>query len=205
MDEFNITGKWINKNTGEELYVKNNIIDGDQMILITNKGTISLADFSNNYISVSDEIYDESGNVIGHDDNNTTVVKPQSKPSPVKKVQTIDDQEYLIKDQVVTVQSTLKNTATKKETKKIPANTDTDYSLVEKLFNKVKSKPIIDLKIEWDDLPVEQILTLVNFLDININDISTYIYNTYFNEDEIKEKINETIKNKINNINKYDK
>lgn len=205
MDEFNITGKWINKNTGEELYVKNNIIDGDQMILITNKGTISLADFSNNYISVSDEIYDESGNVIGHDDNNTTVVKPQSKPSPVKKVQTIDDQEYLIKDQVVTVQSTLKNTATKKETKKIPANIDTDYSLVEKLFNKVKSKPIIDLKIEWDDLPVEQILTLVNFLDININDISTYIYNTYFNEDEIKEKINETIKNKINNINKYDK
>ena len=205
MDEFNITGKWINKNTGEELYVKNNIIDGDQMILITNKGTISLADFSNNYISVSDEIYDESGNVIGHDDNNTTVVKPQSKPSPVKKVQTIDDQEYLIKDQVVTVQSTLKNTATKKETKKIPANIDTDYSLVEKLFNKVKSKPIIDLKIEWDDLPVEQILTLVNFLDININDISTYIYNTYFNKDEIKEKINETIKNKINNINKYDK
>jgi len=205
MDEFNITGKWINKNTGEELYVKNNIIDGDQMILITNKGTISLADFSNNYISVSDEIYDESGNVIGHDDNNTTIVKPQSKPSPVKKVQTIDDQEYLIKDQVVTVQSTLKNTATKKETKKIPANIDTDYSLVEKLFNKVKSKPIIDLKIEWDDLPVEQILTLVNFLDININDISTYIYNTYFNEDEIKEKINETIKNKINNINKYDK
>lgn len=205
MDEFNITGKWINKNTGEELYVKNNIIDGDQMILITNKGTISLADFSNNYISVSDEIYDESGNVIGHDDNNTTVVKPQSKPSPVKKVQTIDDQEYLIKDQVVTVQSTLKNTATKKETKKIPANTDTDYSLVEKLFNKVQSKPTIDLKIEWDDLPVEQILTLVNFLDIDIKDISTYIYNTYFNENEIKEKINETIKNKINNINKYDK
>lgn len=205
MDEFNITGKWINKNTGEELYVKNNIIDGDQMILITNKGTISLAEFSNNYISVSDEIYDESGNVIGHDDNNTTVVKPQSTPSPVKKVQTIDDQEYLIKDKVVTVQSTLKNTATKKETKKIPGNIDTDYSLVEKLFNKVQSKPIIDLKIEWDDLPVEQILTLVNFLDINIKDISTYIYNTYFNEDEIKEKINETIKNKINNINKYDK
>ena len=57
MDEMmQIQGDWINKNTGQKIHVKNSVIDGDQMIIITNLGQLSMDEFSRNYIQVSDDI-----------------------------------------------------------------------------------------------------------------------------------------------------
>ena len=55
-----ITGKWTNKLTGEVINVRDSIIDGDDMIIISDKGNLSMLDFSQNYIQISDEVYENS-------------------------------------------------------------------------------------------------------------------------------------------------
>ena len=69
-----ISGKWINKMTGDVIQVVNNVIDGDDMILVTDKGTISMGEFSNNYIQASEDIYDENGKKIGTEEIDTSQI-----------------------------------------------------------------------------------------------------------------------------------
>ena len=59
-----ITGTWMNKRTGQKVNVRQSVQDGDNMIIITDRGQISMDVFSRDYIQASDEIYDESGKVI---------------------------------------------------------------------------------------------------------------------------------------------
>ena len=67
MDEsLQISGAWMNKYTGDIVRVHNNIIDGDQMILITDKGQINMNEFSDNYIQASEDIYNDQGQIIDH-------------------------------------------------------------------------------------------------------------------------------------------
>ena len=67
MDEsLQISGAWMNKYTGDIVRVHNNIIDGDQMILITDKGQITMNEFSDNYIQASEDIYNDKGQIIDH-------------------------------------------------------------------------------------------------------------------------------------------
>ena len=95
-DMMQIQGEWMNKNTGQKIRVRNSIIDGDQMIIITNMGQISMEEFSRNYIQASDEVYDDEGNVIATE-------KMTSQPSEQSniKIETINDQEYFIDDKPV--------------------------------------------------------------------------------------------------------
>ena len=95
-DMMQIQGEWMNKNTGQKIRVRNSIIDGDQMIIITNMGQISMEEFSRNYMQASDEVYDDKGNVIATE-------KMTSQPSEQSniKIETINDQEYFIDDKPV--------------------------------------------------------------------------------------------------------
>ena len=67
-----ISGRWLNKRTGQTINIRNSVMDGDNMIIITDKGQISMTEFSRDYIQASDDIYDETGKVIGHEE-----VKPE--------------------------------------------------------------------------------------------------------------------------------
>ena len=95
-DMTQIQGERMKKNTGQKIRVRNSIIDGDQMIIITNMGQISMEGFSRNYIQASDEVYDDEGNVIATE-------KMTSQPSEQSniKIETINDQEYFIDDKPV--------------------------------------------------------------------------------------------------------
>ena len=63
-----ISGKWINKNDGSIISIRNTVMDGDNIILITDKGELDMNSFSKNYIQVSDETYDNNGNVVSTND-----------------------------------------------------------------------------------------------------------------------------------------
>ena len=47
-----ISGKWINKNDGSIISIRNTVMDGDNIILITDKGELDMNSFSKNYIQV---------------------------------------------------------------------------------------------------------------------------------------------------------
>lgn len=168
-----IAGSWMNKRTGQKVNVRQSVQDGDNMIIITDKGQISMEVFSRDYIQASDEIYDESGKVIDNkpmemDEDLSTIMDyengnngmPAYAPAPV-----VNPNDQIIK----------------------------------KVFDKLTSFPEVKVEIKWDDFPEAQINTLVNFLDVKIEDISKYIINNYVNSQTLSESIDKILNDKLNN------
>lgn len=194
MDEMmEICGEWMNKNTGQKIHVRNSIIDGDQMIIITNIGHMSMEEFSRNYIQASNEIYNENGQVIGNENDN---MQHQQKSINDINIETINDQEYLIDDKPVKFDIAKQSTISIEQLP-IKQSQINNIDLIKKVFSKIDYKPEITVEIKWDDFPKEQISTLVNFLDVDVDDISKYLYSEYVNVDTVKEKINEIINKNI--------
>lgn len=197
MDEMmQIQGDWINKNTGQKIHVKNSVIDGDQMIIITNLGQLSMDEFSRNYIQVSDDMYDMNGKII------TTNEYAQQINKNLPKVETLDNQEYIINYKPVDFNNIEHITITNDEAKATAfesSNTTsiTNIGLIKKVFDKVNAKPEINVTINFNEFPKEQIATLVNFLDVSIDDIANYLYTEYVNENNVKEQIKSIINREL--------
>lgn len=189
-------GKWMNRNTGESLYVINSVMDGESMILITDHGELSGADieyFMNNYIKADEDQTEykvtdpESGAVA-----QMTEADKKNTPKPKSKLQQNDD-DFLIDDIPY-----INPTQTQKIEKEEPIK---NSDIIKKLFDKIESKPQINLTIDWADFPKNEISTLVNFLDVDIKDISRYIEKEFITTDEISREITKIIESKLNEDN----
>ena len=173
-DGMGISGAWMNKRTGQKVNVRQSIQDGDNMIIITDRGQISMEVFSRDYIQASDEIYDESGKVI---DN-----KPMEMDEDLNAIL-----EYENSINNVTSSHTI-----------APVVNPNDQ-IIKKVFDKLTSFPEVKVEIKWDDFPEAQINTLVNFLDVKVEDISKYIINNYVNNQALSESIDKILNDKLNN------
>ena len=169
-----ISGAWMNKRTGQKVNVRQSIQDGDNMIIITDRGQISMEVFSRDYIQASDEIYDESGKVI---DN-----KPMEMDEDLNAIL-----EY---------ENAINNAAPSYTPAPVVNPND---QIIKKVFDKLTSFPEVKVEIKWDDFPEAQINTLVNFLDVKIEDISKYIINNYVNNQALSESIDKILNDKLNN------
>lgn len=192
MNDSMISGKWMNKNTGQIINVRDSVMDGDNMIIITNYGTIPMNEFANNYIQASDEIYDSSGKVISTTemsfDEIANLHNTEIKRGNVK----------LFNDDT-TVINHIENESiseAKPVNKKIN-DYDLNFTLIDKLFEKTNFNPNINIKISGDSLPKVEIKMLMDIYDINIDDISKYIIDKYINTENIIDAINNTIKTEL--------
>lgn len=165
-----ITGKWINKLTGKVINVRNTIIDGDNLIIISDAGQITMDEFSRNYIQASDEIYDEGGKIIGRE---------KLEFNPI-------EQSPIYNDNNKTVQSYKQ------------VNESETLKIVKKMFSKIESTPSVTIDVQWDDFPKEQLNTLINFLDIELDEIAEYITKTYINTSSISLLVKEFLKKNLN-------
>jgi len=172
-----ISGTWMNKRTGQKVNVRQSIQDGDNMIIITDKGQISMDVFSRDYIQASDEVYDESGKVIDRapmemDEDLNAIMNYESggnyNPQPIQQAPKVNPNDQIIK----------------------------------KVFDKLTTFPEVDVNVKWDDFPEAQINTLVNFLDVKIDDIAKYIINNYVNSQALSDSIKKILNDKLTNDNK---
>lgn len=198
---FDISGKWFNKNTGNTVNVRNSVMDGDHLIIMTDRGPISSEEFMRDYIQVSDDMFSEDGRKIGTEKadkeifiNNKPTEIPKHKPEINLETTAFDsfDQEYHLEDTKKlsnNVQSIEKNI---KKQEFDPA--------IEKFFNKISTKPSIKIDITWDNFPIDKLNTLIEYLDIDENDIISYIKKTYLQDDkELTNSIRNTFFNKTEN------
>lgn len=208
-----LEGEWISTKNGEKIIVRNSVIDGDNMILVTNKGNIPMTVFSNNYVKLaSNKEYDIAGNeksVVDNqsydklDDHHITL-----KDNPVKSnsgLSVIDMSDFYIpRDAQLDNQevSTLENNEEVVGEDPVilsryaPADPDS-FSIISKVFDKFEAKPNIIVNIEWDEFPKEQLATLVDFLDIPVEDITNYIYKYVIKDEDIKFKIRCMLETKL--------
>lgn len=175
-----ISGKWINKNDGSIISIRNTVMDGDNIILITDKGELDMNSFSKNYIQVSDETYDNNGNVVSTNDKfDISEITPNYKENGVN---TFDNETFnkLTKGIATTYQQNA-NSSIHIET----TNTSDNFKLIDKVFSKVKHEPSINIDISWIDFPNDKVKMLMDTFDVDKNEISEYIYNKYLNKDII--------------------
>ena len=186
-DTFQIEGKWISRKTGKIVVANNYASDGNDAIVMTNMGAIPMQQFMNEYVQ-----YDESNK-----ESLEETLPKTYESSNVRMSSTIFDQEYDLDGDIEIPNSTvvIQKSSADKSTDKPTENND----IVEKFFKKIPSIPAVDISMTWEDFPKNEIMTLVNFLDVNIDDISLYIYNNIFNKDNIINNLTNILKTKLKN------
>ena len=174
MDEsLQISGAWMNKYTGDIIRVHNNIIDGDQMILITDKGQITMNEFSDNYIQASEDIYNDQGQIIDHAPVAIDEIKI-SQPSILDIPIGMTTSNYT---QVIKENNTEKNKQTEEPE---------SFKILDKFFNKIDSKEnLITIDIDFNILPKEKLETIVDYMDISVEELSQYIAKQIVNTENL--------------------
>lgn len=185
-----IEGVWVNKTNNKRVEIRNSVIDGDDMVLITSEGEqISMSDFSQNYMQISDELYDDNGNVIT-DENTLNKIKLQenNKPKPEVRLDIAEDPDALFvqlmkeQKQEQTYDEVKRNTTqASTHTKKMSQN----MKMLDKLFEKVS--PDLKLSIvSADNFPTQQLQMLKDYYDVTNEDIAEYLHAYFFTNDEFK-------------------
>ena len=174
MDEsLQISGTWMNKYTGDIVRVHNNIIDGDQMILITDKGQITMNELSDKYIQASEDIYNDQGQIIDHAPVAIDEIKI-SQPSILDIPIGMTTSNYT---QVIKENNTEKNKQTEEPE---------SFKILDKFFNKIDSKEnLITIDIDFNILPKEKLETIVDYMDISVEELSQYIAKKIVNTENL--------------------
>lgn len=196
-----ISGKWINRQNGRIVNVRDSVIEGDNMIVITDCGNINMMDFSKNYVQASENIYDEHGNVIGTEEvdpsellymkkqtkKTTSSAKSTPKQSEIKVFADETDQQQMDYDNMFSDDSELIFGINKNNNEQAPVKKSTNPKLdvIGKIFDKIDSKPRIEIKLNWADFPSEDIQVLGKYFDITNEDIAQYLCDKYVTKEDI--------------------
>lgn len=164
MNDGMISGSWMNMKTGKIITVVNTVMDGDNnMILMTNKGQMSFEEFSRNYVQC--------------DDTEQKITVPQSQP--------ISD-EFLIDDiPISNINNIEKQDIITNGTIHVEEKQQKSNSIIEDIFNKIETKPNIQISLNWDEFPINDIKTLTKYLNLTLEDIASYIVKKYVNNETI--------------------
>lgn len=161
-----ISGKWMNMQTGQISNIVNTVIDGDDMILITDSGEqIQMAEFSSNYVQCDD----------------SEVMASMANFTP--DVSSFNTEKPIIDDTLIIPENTSKQS-------------ETDL-IIRKFFDKISTKPKIQISINWPELSYEKLNLFIDMLDINTDDISKYIRQQYIDDISIILAINNFLTEKI--------
>lgn len=186
-DAMSISGKWTNIHNGQEIFVRDSFIDGDNMIVRTIDGNIiPMTEFSNNYVQ-SQEVDEATARSVIQQP-----VAPQSygdiKPDFGEKVilKNDDTKDNNIKpNNLDTTSQYVENHKEDKAEDKLFRK----KTMIGKIFEKISTKPNINLTFDWTEYPEKEMSMLMEYFDVSNDDIANYIYKTYFNENIIKESI----------------
>ena len=190
-DAMSISGKWTNIHNGQEIFVRDSFIDGDNMIVRTIDGNIiPMTEFSNNYVQ-SEEVDEATARSVIQQP-----VAPQSygdiKPDFGEKVilKNDDTKSNNIKPNNLDQASQyVENHKEDKAEDKLEDKLFRKKTMIGKIFEKISTKPNINLTFDWTEYPEKEMSMLMEYFDVSNDDIANYIYKTYFNENIIKESI----------------
>lgn len=191
-------GQWINKNTGEKITVNNSLIDeNNQMILITSIGQMTMDELGD-YIQIGEE---EEAPMVSMKQTNVKSSTTSAKQNTQMPTEVIDD--YLLPEDKallngiphkdildaphVTTSPSIPQT--KQETK--------HKDILDKFFGNEESTTLkVNMNFNFD---IDELKTLMKYIDLNLDDICEYIYENVVNKDAVKKQIKETIYNYLEN------
>lgn len=180
------TGKWIDTRTGSEVFVRNNITDADgNIILITNKGNVSLAEFGN-FVKMSEEDYGQQGlspELSGNQllaavnaglDSSEKIERVTEKPSITLDTPIGGDVKNIVKQPTQT-----ESTPSKQPTQTVES---VNLSLIKKVMDKYENAITIEFNINPDEWPKNELQMLVNTFDVTPEELCDYIIEKFLDK-----------------------
>lgn len=212
-----MAGTWIKTHpqfSGPDvLHVRDAVMDGNDMVVITDHGNISMSEFANNYFKQSEEEYNLNGEKLPSLPQSKPQLPLDSKPKPKPKlpidstpvdytvltegldsnpVDTYDINDYHIPEGTLGILPT-----TKVSTVSIVTKNDTNDA-IDKVFSKLESKPELQVSIKWDNFPSSEIDMLMKYFDVSLNEIASYIVHKYGTEDLVTQAVEKELNEKTN-------
>lgn len=185
-----ITGKWFNPHSGDVINVRDSLIDGDEMYLITDKGRMSMQKFQQ-YLQVDENDAIPNGPVVPQPSadiksqlavttTNEGALSPDLDIFVDKTIQELPktNNEQPIFQQPVQSSATVN---THKENK--------SFEMIDKIFTKSNIVPKIKLIIEDDNFPYNELAMLMEYFDVSPDDIAEYVKDKFITGDIIKDCI----------------
>ena len=182
MGDMTVQGKWINKRTGDVINVRDSVIEGDSMIIISDAGQIDMETFSRDYIQQSDEVYDA----------------PQIQNTKGTSVQSIIAEDpSIVSNGVNPLEVPLNEIPQSTVTVKEKQVTIGQYDMIDKIFVKNETEPKIKFEIEWTDFPAKELQMLVDYFDVSIDDISKYISKKFVDQQSIVDSLTSFVNKRV--------
>lgn len=202
-DNAMISGQWVNRFNGNTITVRDVAMDGDDLQIITTDGyVISGTEFSENYLQVSGDEYDDKGNKISSSNTNIDYDSLFPPASPVydfnernvKSQNTVIPNNQKATPQIDEIAIDSKNDKQYQSTK----SENISYTILEKFFNKQPSQPKIIVDCKWDNMPIDDLNSLIQMLDISEKDAVDFIINNFVKYEDIRSTIETNLKNIFN-------
>lgn len=199
-------GTWISKRTGAEVQVRDAIITENGMSVMLSDGRmIDMAEFSNEFYQMSDDVYDMNGNKIGNAPVNIPDYHPESPmPKPGCDCPPIDVPGNEIDPGFAYPPKPDHHPCPKPGPKPpcpIPPlnpNPDMDTLMEEKkhlsmitdVFDKVEPTPNLECIAKITNasvatFPTKQIQMIIDIFGVHIDDVTLYLYQRYFTPEKI--------------------
>lgn len=181
-EELGISGKWVHKRTNNIITVRDSVIDGDQMIIISDIGQIDMNDFSENYIQISDDVNYAQQSITGNGLVN------------IDSLQNIDP--TIVTNKTVENNKEINYQANNKTIVEENVACNENYNLIDKLFKKIDFAPKVIINIESSNYPADKLNMLKEIYDITNEDISNYIRLNYIHPEIINAAISDFVDKK---------
>lgn len=200
-----LKGKWISKATGKEVNVRDAVMsDAGISVMLEDGRMIDMNTFSRDYFQVSDEVYDDKGNVIGHDrhvsvphydagpdDYLHKPIKPRPGicPPPSDKLPGCGCEKPKpapIPPMPIPPMPRPHKPACPPKYDSVAA-TKKRLDMITDVFSKVNPEPKIEgnVTLTVENFPKDQLQMLIDIFDVTVEDVALYIYKYYYTPEKI--------------------
>ena len=179
-------GKYVHKSTGNVIYVRDSFQDGDKLVIMSDKGQLSMKEFSE-YFQVEDgeDLYiPQISDLYGGQSKNKNQLLAQINQGldPEDRIK-IDNN----KNTGITKEISNGGLTTITNINKEPINKN--YDLIKKVFDKYPIERTINFEIVEDEWPFKEFNMLVNVLDVPLKDICDYVIDNFLDKDHLSESL----------------
>ena len=197
-EDFNITGTWVNRITGDKVVVRSTVIDGDDMLIICADGRqLKMTEFQN-YIQMSDDNSNGNDTSVSLDDirglekERRVVVAANNRQALCVNNHYDDDIEYFTNNH-----EPYREFIEKPQIEEKPKQVSESEKLLNKLFEKIELDAELKVDLNCINFPSKELNMLRAIYDVTAEDISDYIVNHIINVDVFKSAVTQYVNEQL--------
>ena len=198
-EDFNITGTWVNRMTGDKIVVRSTVIDGDDMLIICADGRqLKMSEFQN-YIQMSDDNSNGNDTSVSLDDIRGLEKERRVVVSATNNRQALYyDNPYEDNSQYITNNhEPYREFIEKPQIEEKPKQLSESEKLLNKLFEKIELDAELKVDLNCINFPSKELNMLRAIYDVTAEDISDYIVNNIINIDVFKSAVTQYVNEQL--------